>query len=264
MGGLITLGAWSAAVGGVLGGALGSAVGRAAGAASAGAASASRAVLERLPGKWPLRRLTHRPPNYETPIGYLRTAITPNEAFFVRYHHSVIPEIEPAEFRLELTGEGVERPQVLSLAQLQTVFTPVTVIAVCQCSGNRRGLFDPPVPGLQWEHGAMGCAEWRGVRLAEVLASAGLKDSVLEIAFDAADAPPLEPRLGDERRTLAAAQRRAAAARRAGLDSDLLDQAPHPHRGAHRTGAWLLDGERLPHAARGVPAGGALPVTGGG
>ena len=43
-------------------------------------------------------------------------------------------------------------------------------VAVCQCSGNRRGLFDPPVPGLQWEHGAMGCAEWRGVRLAEVLA----------------------------------------------------------------------------------------------
>ena len=188
MGAFVTLGAWSAAVGGALGGVLGSAVGRAA----AGAASAHRTVLERLPGKWPLRRLTHRPPNYETPIGHLRTAITPNEAFFVRYHHAVIPEIDPAQFRLELTGEGMERPQVLSLAQLRTAFTPVTVIAVCQCSGNRRGLFDPPVPGLQWEHGAMGCAEWRGVRLAEVLASVGLKDSVLEIAFDAADAPPLE------------------------------------------------------------------------
>ena len=149
-------------------------------------------ALERLPGKWPLRRLTHRPPNYETPLEHLRTAITPNEAFFVRYHHAVIPQIDPAEFRLELAGEGLERPRVLTLAQLRSEFTPVTVTAVCQCSGNRRGLFDPPVPGLQWEHGAMGCAEWRGVRLAEVLASAGLKDAVPEIAFDAADAPPLE------------------------------------------------------------------------
>jgi sulfite dehydrogenase len=149
-------------------------------------------ALERLPGKWPLKRLTHRPPNYETPLEHLRTAVTPNEAFFVRYHHPVIPEIDPAEFRLEVGGEGVERPMTFSLAQLRAEFPLVTVTAVCQCSGNRRGLFDPPVPGLQWGHGAMGCAVWRGLRLADVLARAGLKDAAPEIAFDAADAAPLE------------------------------------------------------------------------
>ena len=68
----------------------------------------------------------------------------------------------------------------------------VELVAVCQCSGNRRGLFEPPVPGLQWGHGAMGNARWRGVRLADVLARAGLRSGAVEIAFDAADAAPLE------------------------------------------------------------------------
>src|SRR5262245_4922188 len=44
------------------------------------------AILDALPGKKPLIKLSYRPPNYETPIEYFRTAITPNDAFFVRYH----------------------------------------------------------------------------------------------------------------------------------------------------------------------------------
>src|SRR6266705_1172331 len=53
------------------------------------------AVLEALPGKKPLIKLSYRPPNYETPLEYFRTAITPTDAFFVRYHLSVIPEVNP-------------------------------------------------------------------------------------------------------------------------------------------------------------------------
>ena len=49
------------------------------------------AVLDALPGKKPLIKLSYRPPNYETPIEYFRTEITPNDAFFVRYHLSDIP-----------------------------------------------------------------------------------------------------------------------------------------------------------------------------
>ena len=37
-----------------------------------------------LPGKVPLIKKTFRPPNFETPIKYFRTAITRNDAFFVR------------------------------------------------------------------------------------------------------------------------------------------------------------------------------------
>jgi hypothetical protein len=46
----------------------------------------SNVMLDALPGKKPLIKLSYRPPNYETPIEYFRTAITPNDAFFVRYH----------------------------------------------------------------------------------------------------------------------------------------------------------------------------------
>jgi hypothetical protein len=45
----------------------------------------SNAILDALPGKKPLIKLSYRPPNYETPIEYFRTAITPNDLFFVRY-----------------------------------------------------------------------------------------------------------------------------------------------------------------------------------
>jgi hypothetical protein len=46
----------------------------------------AEAVLESLPGKKPLIKLSYRPPNYETPIEYFRTGITASDAFFVRYH----------------------------------------------------------------------------------------------------------------------------------------------------------------------------------
>ncbi len=48
------------------------------------AGTRAEAVLDTLPGKKPLIKLTYRPPNYEAPLAYLRTPITPNDEFFVR------------------------------------------------------------------------------------------------------------------------------------------------------------------------------------
>ena len=59
------------------------------------------AVLDTLPGKKPLIKLSYRPPNYETPIEYFRTAITPNDAFFVRYHLSNIPEVDAKTWKVD-------------------------------------------------------------------------------------------------------------------------------------------------------------------
>jgi len=151
-----------------------------------------REALVALPGKVALRRLTERPPNFETPLEYFRSVLTPNEAFFFRYHHAVIPLVVAEDFRLEIGGPAAERTPSLSLADLRGDFPVTEIVAVCQCSGNRRGLFDPPVAGLQWGHGAMGNARWRGVRLAAVLQRAGLRPNAVEISFDAADAPLLE------------------------------------------------------------------------
>ena len=141
-----------------------------------------------LPGKKDLIQLTDRPPNFETPLDAFRTAITPNDRFFVRYHLAVIPDMaELRDWTTQIGGEGAERSVTLTLDALRRDFPPVTIAAVCQCSGNRRGLFQPHVPGVEWGIGAMGNARWTGVRLRDVLARAGVKPGTIEVAFDGAD-----------------------------------------------------------------------------
>lgn len=145
------------------------------------------ANLEALPGKKPLIKLSYRPPNYETPVNYFNELLTPNDAFFVRYHLANIPEVDAQSWRLAVGGESVERPAQYSLADLKNGFEQIEVVAVCQCSGNRRGLSQPHVQGVEWGYGAMGNARWRGVRLKDVLAKSGIKKDALEVAFDGAD-----------------------------------------------------------------------------
>ncbi|HYM17774.1 MAG TPA: molybdopterin-dependent oxidoreductase [Micropepsaceae bacterium] len=149
------------------------------------------AGLEALAGKRPLIKLTTRPPNYETPASYFSSLITPNDAFFVRYHLANIPRVDANTWRLQVGGPGVETPLALSLADLQRNFEAVEITAVCQCSGNRRGLSEPHVPGVQWGVGAMGNAVWRGARLKDILAKAGLAKGTVEIVYNGTDGPPL-------------------------------------------------------------------------
>ena len=146
----------------------------------------SVATLEALPGKKPLIKLSYRPPNYETPIEYFRTAITPNDAFFVRYHLSDIPEVDAKSWKLKVGGDGANGTAELTLDELKAM-PAHEVVAVNQCSGNRRGLSKPHVAGVEWGYGAMGCARWKGARLKDVLDKAGLKKEAIEIAFDGAD-----------------------------------------------------------------------------
>jgi DMSO/TMAO reductase YedYZ molybdopterin-dependent catalytic subunit len=148
-------------------------------------------VLDTLPGKKPLIKLSYRPPNYESPLEYLRTAITPNDEFFVRYHLSVIPEIDSKTWKISVGGEGAGGTAEINLDALKSM--PATeVVAVNQCSGNRRGLFQPHVPGVEWGYGAVGCARWKGARLKDVLDKVGLKKEAVEIVFGGADGPPYD------------------------------------------------------------------------
>ncbi|HML12283.1 MAG TPA: molybdopterin-dependent oxidoreductase [Xanthobacteraceae bacterium] len=149
------------------------------------------ATLEALPGKKPLIRLAYRPPNYESPVEYLRTGITPNNEFFVRYHLADIPQVDAKAWKLSVGGEGANGQAALDLDELRRL-PAVEVTAVCQCSGNRRGLFHPHVPGVEWGYGAMGCARWKGARLKDVLDKAGLKKEAIEIVFNGADGPALD------------------------------------------------------------------------
>ena len=159
------------------------------------------AVLEILPGKQKLIRLSDRPPNYEAPIETFRTAITPNDQFFIRYHLASIPSMSDlTKSFLTVGGEAAEREVVFGLNDLRTL-PQVEVAAVCQCSGNRRGLSSPHVAGVEWGYGAMGCATWRGPRLRDVLAKAGIKAGALEAWLDGADRPVL-PTTPDFRKSL--------------------------------------------------------------
>jgi DMSO/TMAO reductase YedYZ molybdopterin-dependent catalytic subunit len=149
------------------------------------------AVLDALPGKRPLIKLSYRPPNYETPIEYFRDPITPNDVFFVRYHLAVIPEVDATTWKIAVGGEGASGQAELTLEDLKKLPT-AEVVAVNQCSGNRRGLFQPHVPGVQWGYGAMGCARWKGARLKDILDKVGVKKEAIEIAFDGADGPIID------------------------------------------------------------------------
>ena len=145
--------------------------------------------LVKYPQKRPMIGLTSRPPQLETPFSAFNDGpITPNDAFFVRYHLAGIPlEIDPDTFTVEVKGK-VDKPLKLSLAELKRM-PSVEIAAVNQCSGNSRGFFEPRVAGGQLGNGAMGNARWKGARLKDVLAKASLKKEALEIVFDGADGP---------------------------------------------------------------------------
>lgn len=150
------------------------------------------AIMEALEGKQKLIKLSWRPPNYESPLSAFAGPITANDQFFVRYHLSQIPDRAAlADWKLTIGGDAAGKPLTLTLADLQRL-PQQELAAVCQCSGNRRGLSSPHVPGVQWGVGAMGCALWRGPRLRDVLALAGVKPEAIEIAFHGADGPVLE------------------------------------------------------------------------
>ncbi|SME90773.1 sulfite dehydrogenase (cytochrome) subunit SorA apoprotein [Tistlia consotensis] len=148
--------------------------------------------LVRYPGKRPLIGLTERPPQLETPFAVFdESVITPNDAFFVRYHLAGIPlEIDPDAYRIAVGGR-VDQPLSLSLAELKSGFEPLELVAVNQCSGNSRGFFEPRVGGGQLGNGAMGNARWTGVPLKAVLDRAGVRAGAVQVSFDGLDGPVL-------------------------------------------------------------------------
>ncbi|EHP43391.1 Sulfite:cytochrome C oxidoreductase subunit A [Cupriavidus basilensis OR16] len=149
--------------------------------------------LVAFPQKRPLILLTSRPPQLETPFGVFNEGpITPNDAFFVRYHWSGIPtSIDPQTYRLRVGGK-INTPLELSLDEIKRLATPVDLVAVNQCSGNSRGFFSPRANGGQLGNGAMGNARWTGVPLKALLEKAGVQAGAMQVSFDGLDHPPLE------------------------------------------------------------------------
>ncbi len=132
-----------------------------------------------------------RPVDAETPAGEFVSWLTPNERFFVRSHFGP-PSAESVQadtWRLTVKG-FVEDALTLNLKDLRQ-FEEVTLTAVLQCSGNGRSHYRPQAPGVQWDRGAVGNAQWTGVRLRDLLERAGLKPQGLHVQFQGADRPVL-------------------------------------------------------------------------
>jgi sulfite dehydrogenase len=141
------------------------------------------------PEKRPLIVLTSRPPQLETPFEIFNEGVvTPNDAFFVRYHNAGLPaSIDGDRHLIKIGGNAVSKPFELTVTDLRTQFKPIEYLAVNQCSGNGRGLFNPRVTGGQLANGAMGNARWLGVPLRDVLARAQLKESARQVTFNGLD-----------------------------------------------------------------------------
>ncbi|PYQ67614.1 MAG: hypothetical protein DMF54_03850 [Acidobacteria bacterium] len=126
-------------------------------------------------------------PDAETPLDLLTTYITPNDLFFVRHHWNATPP-DSRTWKLTVDGE-VAQPLELSLADLKR-FPRTTATCVLQCAGNGRSLYTPPVPGVQWNSGAVGNARWAGARVRDLLAKAGVKGTAKHLHTAGTDDPP--------------------------------------------------------------------------
>ena len=143
------------------------------------------------PQKKPLKTISDRPPLLESSREIFTQTITPNDQFFVRWHMSDIPTfVDLNTFRLEVKG-NVTNNLSLSVDDLKSKFEPVEVTSVLQCGGNSRSFYSSTTHGVQWKHGAMGCALWRGVRLKDLLNHAGVKPGSVWVGLNGLEKPAL-------------------------------------------------------------------------
>ncbi|TDF35405.1 molybdopterin containing oxidoreductase [Alteromonadaceae bacterium M269] len=141
----------------------------------------------KLEGKDGLTILNDHPINAETPAHLLDDKITPASRLFVR-NNGIPPEVkDTSNWQLEIGGESCERPQSFSIEELKSKFKHYTYQLQLECGGNGRSEYNPPAKGNQWTTGAVGCPEWTGVRLRDVLKHCGVKDDAVYIGYYSAD-----------------------------------------------------------------------------
>jgi DMSO/TMAO reductase YedYZ molybdopterin-dependent catalytic subunit len=131
--------------------------------------------------------LNNRPWNMEAQAHLLNDNITPTSKMFIR-NNGIIPEdIDPKKWTLTIDGESVLKKKTYTLSELQSKFKQYTYQLTLECGGNGRSEFNPPAKGNQWTVGAIHCAVWTGIRLKDLLADVGIKDTAVYIGYHSAD-----------------------------------------------------------------------------
>lgn len=191
-----------------------------------GAPEAKKEYL-RFPGKEEgLVVLGERPLVAETPEQLLDEETTPTAKLFIRNNGQIPEETkDPDRWRIVIDGE-VNNKLELTLGELKSKYQPQTFRMMLECGGNGRSYFSPPARGNQWTNGGAGCPQWTGVRLSDVLKTAGLKPSAIYTAHYGAD---LHLSGDPNRPTLSRGVR--------------LEKAMEPH----TLIVWAINGEPLPN-----------------
>ena len=113
----------------------------------------------------------------ETPAHLLDDDTTPREKFYVRNNGGMpAPAADGDAWVVRIEGE-VAAPLALTLGEIKARFAAQTHRMVMECGGNGRSFFTPTARGNPWTNGGVGCAEWTGVRLADLLQAAGLTEA---------------------------------------------------------------------------------------
>lgn len=141
-----------------------------------------------IPGKDGMLVRSARFLDLEMPVEYAADWITPTHHFFVRNHMHEPSTLDPAGWKLSISGE-VEKPYAISLTELSKLASH-SVTNTLECAGNGRGLQNPKVPGVQWGKGAVGTGTFSGPQLRVLLERAGVKSAGKHVMFRGLDQVP--------------------------------------------------------------------------
>ncbi len=122
--------------------------------------------------------------NHAMPLEAMRYDVIPPGLHYVLVHYD-IPYLDPDTWRLEIHG-CVDKPISLDLETLQDLPRHTERVTL-ECAGNGRALLSPRPMSQPWLTGAVGTADWTGVRLADLLEDAGVTSEAVDVVFTGAD-----------------------------------------------------------------------------
>ena len=122
--------------------------------------------------------------NHGMPAEALRWDTTPVGLHYVLVHYD-IPAIDATTWRMRVDG-GAGGSVDVSLADLDAM-PQRTVRVTLECAGNGRALLEPRPVSQPWLTGAVGTADWTGVRLADLLELTDLRPDAVDVLFRGAD-----------------------------------------------------------------------------
>lgn len=122
--------------------------------------------------------------NHAMPMEAMRNDVTPPGLHYVLTHYD-IPAVDAETWRLTVDGRVLNQ---ISLDLVSLMSMPRhTVRVTLECAGNGRAALSPRPISQPWLTGAVGTADWTGVRLADLLDDAGVAPEAVDVMFTGAD-----------------------------------------------------------------------------